>query len=229
MDVPQTAHQAVGREHSFLRSAGTGLAAYVGTPGLHLAAGILAALLVLSCDSESGSSECRCKGDRVCVDGVCVDPENVPGDSRALPSDISSPYEDGYSPYEDTSSPDKDTSSPYEDGYSPYEDTSSPYEDGYSPYEDTSSPDKDTSSPYEDIQLQEDSEAPCGWQCNNGECIKSNWVCDGESDCSQGEDEAAGLCGSTGTGGYCDHCDDDSDCMHGMACSSCGCQPSSAR
>ncbi|MBI4981493.1 LDL receptor domain-containing protein, partial [Candidatus Woesearchaeota archaeon] len=29
----------------------------------------------------------------------------------------------------------------------------------------------------------------CEWQCNNGKCIPQSYVCDGEEDCSKGEDE----------------------------------------
>ena len=40
-------------------------------------------------------------------------------------------------------------------------------------------------------------DAAIEFQCVSGGCVNSTWVCDGESDCSDGSDEDAELCGYT--------------------------------
>jgi len=197
--------QNVNKNHQFFKKLGTTLKNSWNYGSLKLATLTAASILAFSCASSGGSDQggCKsnydCKGARVCYQGECVSPEKVPED-----------YEEDFSiQKEDVSSPQKDIVS-QKDSYHPDKDIIS-VKDTYQPNPDTSKPDKDI--------YQKDLEEVCEWQCNNGQCISSSWICDGEDDCNNGEDEAESICGSSGTGSYCDSCDDDSDCKEGMVCS----------
>ncbi len=40
-------------------------------------------------------------------------------------------------------------------------------------------------------------DASIEFQCTSGRCVNGTWVCDGEADCDDGNDEAADVCGYT--------------------------------
>ena len=194
MSLEKLTYQTVNENLSLFKKLGTKLKNSWSYTSTQLATLTIASVLAFSCAGSSGAEQegCKsnsdCKGTRICYQSECVSPEEVPADTFVNKKDTYNPKKDTYSPLDTVSQ------------------------------NDTSIPDKDTSEPDKDTYFQDNLDDVCEWQCDNGKCISSSWVCDGKDDCSNGEDEAEGICGSSGTGSYCDSCNDDSDCQEGMNC-----------